>query len=59
MKRKGDEKKMVSSIPPPVAVSWGKKTKKNVCSFLNTFGRIEERKEGEELEKIGYGGLLD
>ena len=32
---------------------------KKMCSFLNTFGRIEERKEGEKLEKIGYGGLLD
>ena len=59
MKRKGDEKKNGLIHTPLVAVSWGKKTKKNVCSFLNTFGRIEERKEGEELEKIGYGGLLD
>ena len=36
-----------------------KKENKKKCSFLNIFGWIEERKEGEELEKIGYGGLLD
>ena len=46
-------------VSPPCYRELRKENKKKMCSFLNTFGRIEERKEGEELEKIGYGGLLD
>ena len=59
MKRKGDGKKNGLIHTPPCCRELRKENKKKMCSFLNTFGRIEERKEGEELEKIGYGGLLD
>ena len=59
MKRKGDEKRKWSHPYPPLLPWVEERKQKKMCSFLNTFGRIEERKEGEELEKIGYGGLLD
>ena len=42
------KKDMVSSIPP-CCRELKKENKKKKCSFLNIFGRIEERKEGNEL----------
>ena len=56
--RNKKKRKDMCDCPPLCRELKERKTKKK-CSFLNIFGRIVERKEGEELEKIGYGGLLD
>ena len=49
MKKGGVMKKNGLIHAPPFAVNGRKETKKKKCSSLNIFGRIEERKEGNEL----------